>query len=76
MTLARHPGPTVCQFCRLDLGDAKEKRVHASLDHEPGTPPQRFSACPRCGERTFSGVACSCGHPPRDLSPTTERTNP
>jgi hypothetical protein len=76
MSLAVHPGPTVCQFCRVDLGDKNEKRVHATLDHPPGSVPHRFSACPSCAERTFSDVACSCGHPPRDLNPTTERTNP
>lgn len=60
-TLSSHPGKTVCQFCRLDLGDAIEKRVHASVAHGRGSVPQKFSACNSgaCNERVFIGSVCS-----------------
>jgi|GEM_PF-2785853 len=55
-----HPGKTVCQFCRLDLGDVIEKRVHATVTHGRGEQPTRFSACRSgdCNERVFVGSTC------------------
>lgn len=59
MTLSNHPGRTVCQFCRSEFVSAREKIVHATLDHV-GDAVWPFAMC-LCGARTFIARPCECG---------------